>query len=204
MTPIALSRRRNGRFLLYLSLSLPLWAFLPHPSSTLAPNYIDSTTRPTWDSLVTLIRLKSNSLGNEIEQLKANNPPDSIKDPLAYNKALFLTNRKYRLDTLLANLQRLEKSEIKYLVTIISKTTDSSKVIDGCTCYDLLTQGIQFKIGDISNFVHEVTHGLQLEDGKLAYDKKNGDSFGNDIEDEIEAYKMQFAYSPDSVAGLQS
>jgi len=53
-----------------------------------------------------------------------------------------------------------------------------------------------------SNFVHEVTHAIQYENGDIGF-LANG-TLGQDIYDEIGAYKAQYNYDPSSVIELNS
>jgi hypothetical protein len=72
------------------------------------------------------------------------------------------------------------------------------------TDYSVKSFEIIFSVGNAGNFVHETTHGGQFETGGIAYDKDSGKSFGNDLYDEIAAYRAQFAFNHKSVSGLKS
>lgn len=52
------------------------------------------------------------------------------------------------------------------------------------------------------NFLHEMMHLWQYEKNKIAYDTVVDKAILQDVEDEIEAYKAQFAYDPSSVQTL--
>ncbi|MDE6342063.1 MAG: hypothetical protein K2K93_07080 [Muribaculaceae bacterium] len=61
---------------------------------------------------------------------------------------------------------------------------------------------INYVDGDVSNFVHEVTHAGQFESGDISYRKDTGSALFVDIYDELQAYTAQFGYSPASLTGL--
>ena len=62
---------------------------------------------------------------------------------------------------------------------------------------------IVIKYGSTPNFVHEVTHAGQFESYDLGF-SYTGRTLAQDVYDEIDAYKAQYAYSPESVAALES
>ncbi len=60
--------------------------------------------------------------------------------------------------------------------------------------------GIQYVSKE--NFIHEMMHLWQYERNKIAYDTMVNKAILQDVYDEIQAYKMQFAYDPSSVQTL--
>ncbi len=139
-----------------------------------------------------------------IRQLKARTDPGALQtatDSIALipvlNRLNFLNNRSYRLHAVLENLQRLKNSSVRYRVVNISG-------VEGRTAYDKTTGEIVFYVLGAASFVHETAHGGQFEDRKIAYLRTTGAPFGNDLQDEIEAYCWQFAFDPGSVLNLQS
>jgi len=78
----------------------------------------------------------------------------------------------------------------------------------GETVYDPYSREIAFGIQDGSDntysFVHEITHGLQFMEGEMVFDRSSGSGVGDDIGDELEAYKNQFAYDTGSISGVHS
>jgi hypothetical protein len=78
----------------------------------------------------------------------------------------------------------------------------------GATVYDPCSREITFGIQDSSDntysFVHEITHGLQFMQGEMVFDRGTGAGVGDDIGDELEAYKNQFAYDIGSIPGIHS
>ena len=114
------------------------------------------------------------------------------------------TTRKKMLLAVLANLDTLKNSIQKYAIKHVDTGT-------GVTTYDIVDDVIIFNIpkNNISNFVHETTHGGQFQKGEIVFrdtlvpgwpDTAGG--LGDDFGDEIAAYKAQFAFSPASVSDL--
>lgn len=66
------------------------------------------------------------------------------------------------------------------------------------------TNVINISYGNTANFVHEITHAGQFETGDIAFSSSTGKTIGQDIQDEVDGYKAQFAYDPSSVSGLSS
>ena len=73
----------------------------------------------------------------------------------------------------------------------------------GGLSYNHGTGVVTISYGSTSNFVHEVTHGGQFELGDVAF-TLDGKTMGQDVYDEVAAYKAQYAYDPTSVSGLLS
>ena len=65
---------------------------------------------------------------------------------------------------------------------------------------------INISFNGTANFVHEVAHVGQFESrwGHIAFDPNRGTTLGQDIYDEVQAYRAQYAYSLSSVTGLSS
>lgn len=97
----------------------------------------------------------------------------------------------------LSTMGQLEASSQMYALATIT-----SGDLGGLT-YDQGTGTITIGYNGTANFVHEVTHGGQFESGDIAF-SSNGNSLGQDVYDEIAAYKAQYAYNPASVSGLPS
>jgi len=109
-----------------------------------------------------------------------------------------LSDKVQSLTSTLNNMNTLEASTQMYSLG----TIDSSGI--GGTTYDPSTGNIVFAYGSDSNFVHEMTHGAQFESGDIGFDGTTGNLVGQDIEDEVAAYKAQYNYDPSSVSGLPS
>jgi len=128
-----------------------------------------------------------------------NTRKEEILDLLAnlnMGKNAFQKNKK-RISSLLGTLNGLKTLED-------SSDTYSLNQIDG------EEGGITFQNGKIvisylgttANFIHEVIHGVQYENGDIGF-LDNG-TIGQDIFDEIAAYKAQYNFDPSSVIDLNS
>ena len=93
----------------------------------------------------------------------------------------------------------MESSSQGYSLKVLDKTESQ-----GETSYDTKTGFIAISFMSTANFVLEVTHAGQFETGDLAFSKINGMSALQDLKDEVDAYKAQFAFDPSSVSGLTS
>gem|GEM_PF-5628656 len=112
--------------------------------------------------------------------------------------------RKNILKNVLENLDSLQNSIQKYAIRHVSEPP-------GGTTYDIVHDVIIFNIqrNNTANFIHETTHGGQYEKGEIVYrnylarglpDTCGG--VGDDFDDEIAAYRAQFALDPNSVFDL--
>ncbi|HEV2480975.1 MAG TPA: hypothetical protein VGS79_14965 [Puia sp.] len=112
--------------------------------------------------------------------------------------------RKDILTMVLKNLDSLQHSIQKYAIRHASAPP-------GGTTYDIIHDVIIFNIqrNNTANFIHETTHGGQYQKGEIVYrsyrDRRLPDTcggVGDDFDDEIAAYKAQFAFDPNSVYDL--
>src|SRR5579872_3094131 len=81
----------------------------------------------------------------------------------------------------------------------------------GFMSYDIPNDIVYFNVqrNDVANFIHETTHGDQFQRGEIVFrdtvtgDKKTVvDGLGDDLDNELEAYRAQYAYDHGSVTGL--
>lgn len=73
----------------------------------------------------------------------------------------------------------------------------------GSLKYDKEKDLININYANTSGFVHELTHAIQYEHNEIVFDL-DGDCLGIDVFDEIEAYKAQYAFSPQMIAKIIS
>ncbi len=106
-------------------------------------------------------------------------------------------NKKLRVSSLNKTLEDLTKLETSSQVYELK-----SGQIEGGLTYDSSSGNIIIGYGSTANFVHEVTHARQFETGDIAFYTTTGKSILQDLSDEVEAYKAQFAFSPSSVSEL--
>jgi len=64
------------------------------------------------------------------------------------------------------------------------------------------TQHFTLTYGNDALFVHELTHAGQFENGDIAFTMNSEHALMIDIYDEAAAYAAQYAFSPESVEGL--
>lgn len=108
------------------------------------------------------------------------------------------------LDAVLENLSNLRNSPQKYALFHVG---DNSI---GETCYFIDSDIVVFniRIDNVANFIHETTHGGQFQRGEIVFRqvrKKPNDTSrgtGDDFQDELQAYRAQFAYDKGSVSIL--
>ena len=84
-----------------------------------------------------------------------------------------------------------------------------SKVVygkDGGLTLNPESKAIIISYNGTANFVHEIKHVEQFESkwGHIAFNSETGEVYAQDIYDEVQAYRAQYAYDPSSVTGLTS
>jgi len=168
----------------------------------------DSNSQYAWYTLKGQIKDTLAALNSTLKRKKR--IKGSI-DQKSIDELYELVHRIGILEKVLKNLDRLEHSPQAYALEYI-------KGGQGITEYDIDSQKIVLRIlADFpaESFVHETTHGGQFESGEIVYRrvKKIGDhkfpgrfggSLGDDYDDEVAAYKAQYAFSPASVLTAHS
>lgn len=99
----------------------------------------------------------------------------------------------------LNTMGKLEQSSETYSLHKISPYSNGL----GGLQKDIKSQEIQIQYYTSGNFVHEMTHAGQVEDGGIVFGS-DGKPALQDVYDEIDAYKHQFAFDPESVTNLPS
>ena len=89
-------------------------------------------------------------------------------------------------------MRTLEKSDQVYSLNKVNKTAGELK-------YDVCTGKVIIEYTGTSNFVHEITHGVQFEDGAVGFDKNTGGAIAIDLWDEAAAYTAQYQFDPSSI-----
>lgn len=177
--------RRGKRALLYALLALPLLAFYPH---FFASNHPFAPPEHNPDTIVTNQK-EWKKFYRRVER-KKNQQKDS--------------SRKSELNLVLQNLDNLKNSIQQYGI----KHTHTNP---GFTDYYILQDVIYFNIerNNTANFVHETTHGGQYQQGEIVYRRvlktgkdTIGEGVGDDFNDELNAYKAQYAFDPSSISQL--
>jgi len=123
--------------------------------------------------------------------------------PNVYARVYELDNRVDRLTSALLMIHTLDTSSQRYTVV---DTAANASVGQGGTFLRATDTVIEFAVGGIDNFVHEITHGSQYETRSLLFiihpGAKHIVPFGDDVFDEINAYKAEYALHPAAVRAL--
>jgi hypothetical protein len=154
---------------------------------------VDSASRHEWDSQKQAITDQRNDLSQGVTDLNALSKATGADLSGLING---LTDRVTSLTGTLTNLTNLENSSQMYGLNSTPGQT-------GSTTLNTSTHTIVFSFGNTANFVHETTHGGQFESGEIAF-RSDGRPIGEDVQNEVSAYKAQFAFDPKSVSGLTS
>ena len=143
-----------------------------------------------WDQRLGEVQAEYLDLIREVSGLEAEKEARRNDSILARN-IMVKKERIRRLKAVINNLNTLAADSAVYVIKTLA---DTSKI--GWTCYNKKTREIEFWIKpEITySFVHETTHGIQFINGEFVFDKETGLSIGDDIDDELEAYKNQFSY----------
>jgi hypothetical protein len=132
----------------------------------------------------------------DFETESHNSPKDSLR---LRQTITVLKERIRRLLAVIYTLNRLESDSQAYVIRI-----SSAKQSTGGMIYNSRSHEVEFWINDSTySFVHETTHGRQYIKGEIVFNKKSGNSMGDDIDDELEAYKNQFSYEITSLANFE-
>ena len=123
--------------------------------------------------------------------------------PHVFAKVYELDSRVDRLTSTLAMIHTLDTSSQRYTVV---DTSCNTSVGQGGTFLRATDTVIEFAVGGVDNFVHEITHGSQYEMHSLLFiihpGAKHIVPFGDDVFDEISAYKAEYALHPNAVRAL--
>ena len=128
-----------------------------------------------------------NMLNDQISNLSGKKQTDA-----RVAKINSLEKRRDRLDEVVQTMSDLGDSDQMYRLSetdgaMGSVSLDSDEVIN-----------ITFNKSSTANFVHEITHAGQFENGEIAFSSESGQGF-MDVYDEISAYQNQAAFNPGSL-----
>ncbi len=154
--------------------------------------YIDAASQEEWDKQTAKVEKRRDKLQGKIDKLTAK---ARTKDWSADKLSKKIGNLKERVASLNATLDvftTLEQSTQGY-----SLSPGTGEV--GDVSYDPTSGNIVISYSSTANFVHESQHAGQFETGEMAFDGDTGNSYLQDVYDEVAAYKAQFAYDPSSV-----
>lgn len=159
---------------------------------TPAPSGINSLCLGEWSRHKELIIHKRDSLYYALIDKARCSHKEKVQQVINGLKA-----RLAYLDKVIELASRLEKSDMEYALQATQKP-------EGSTSYDAHKKRIVLTVGSTANFIHELIHGGQYEVGEIIFDSVLNKSYLQDLYDETEAYKAQFAYEPASVTALIS
>jgi hypothetical protein len=167
-------------------------------------NYIDPTgmeiekgSLREWEKLRIQVEHQRNKLQSDVNKLTAK---AESKGWSAEKLADKIGNKAERLSSLNSSIETMGTLESSSQVYGLSHTGYGE---NGGVTLNTSTNVIDIRFGGTANFVHEMTHAGQFETGNIAFSSV-GMSLGQDVFDEVAAYKAQFGYSPSSVSGLTS
>jgi hypothetical protein len=159
-----------------------------------APKGINSLCYDEWSRHKELIINKRDSLQEVIAEKEKRSCRYKEKVQQEVNS---LKARVAQLDKVVELINSLEKSDEQYIL----KTSDKP---EGSTSWDTKRKCIVLTVGSTANFIHEITHGGQYETGEIIFDALQEKSYLQDLYDETDAYKAQYAYDPASITALKS
>ncbi|MFC1226681.1 RHS repeat domain-containing protein [Pedobacter sp. BG31] len=157
---------------------------------------IDPASQREWDKQKAYVTKERDRLQKRSDKLTAKAEKKGWSADKLANKMGNIGDRVNSLNGTLNTLGILENSSQMY-------SLKTGAVGEGGTTLDPTTGNIVFSFGSTANFVHETAHGGQFEAGEIAF-TSTGQTLGQDLSDEISAYKSQFAYQPSSISGLTS
>lgn len=192
--------RKGSPTFLCAFLILPLFTPLICPAAAVPNKMPDTIGRKSdahykrekkdWNQGQGEVQAEYLDLIREISGLEAEKKT-SGNDSILTRHIIVKKERIRRLKAVINNLNALVADSAVYVIKTLADTLQV-----GGTYYNKDTREIEFWIKPKIpySFVHETTHGNQFINGEFVFDKETGLSIGDDIDDEVEAYKNQFSY----------
>ena len=149
---------------------------------------IDDASRSSWDTLKKEIECKRQDLQNSLSDITDEYERKEIEQRIRSLSQTLQTMRRIELSSQLYSLN-VSEEEINGLNFYYSENEESC---------------ITINYFGLANFIHELTHAGQFELGELAFSKNGKTTYAQDVYDEIQAYRAQYAYSPESVRQINS
>ncbi len=161
--------------------------------------YITKESLKEWDRNKKSIEKARADLRESIDKILAEGAKKRWSSDKIAGKIGDKLKRVASLDNTLSTMTILENSDQGYS---LSHRTNQKNDFSGVFLKDGSIIDIKYTSGDISSFVHEVTHAGQFESGDIAFFSDTGGVFLCDIYDEINAFSAQYAYAPKSIKYL--
>src|SRR5690606_12929451 len=182
---------------MFYSMSSYSWA-ANNPMRFMDPTgmVIEDGSRKEWDKQRGRVERRAEKLQGKIDKLNAKAEAKGWSSEKLANKIGNASERVASLNNSLSTMTDLENSAQVY-------SLKSGVQGEGGVTYDTKSGNVVIAFGNTANFVHETTHAGQYESGHMAF-SADGSTLGQDVYDEVNAYKAQFAYDPSSVSGLTS
>jgi hypothetical protein len=143
---------------------------------------IEKASQQEWNRQKQEVVKARDKLQSQVDKIKAKAEKEGWGQDKLASKLGNLNERVLSLNSTLGNLGSMETSTQFYRL-------DNSAGEVGGTTYDASTGDVVIKYGSTANFVHETTHAGQFESGDIAFDRMTGQSYGQDLQDEVNAYK---------------
>ena len=153
---------------------------------------IDPASQKEWDRLRGSVTKTRDALQSDVDKINQRAKDKGWDAKTLASKMGDKLDRLNNVNQSLSNMSTLESSDQMYGLNKMSGT-------EGITTYDNNNDQVRY-VND-SNFVHEMTHGYQFETGDIGFFEDGGGSAGQDLDDELAAYKAQAAFDPSSVGG---
>ena len=150
---------------------------------------IAESSKDEWEQQKATIQSRADRMQNRLDRLVSKGASES--------RIANLSERIAGVTATLGTMGTLESSSQVYALAAINPGEM------GGLSYSPGSGVITIGYNGTANFVHEVTHGGQFESGGVAF-LNSGGTIGQDVFDEVAAYRAQYAYDPTSVAGLTS
>jgi len=174
---------------------------LGNPISLVDPDgmQIAKGSQKDFDRHRNAIIKRRNSLEKKFDKILSKGMKKGWSSEKISNKIGNLGSRISSLNGTITNLNMLEAS---------SETYSLNKIVgsEGFLSYDANRDEIVINYtSSTSNFIHESTHAGQFESRDIGLNPAGGsDVSAVDLYDEVDAYKAQFGYDPNSVQSLKS
>jgi hypothetical protein len=166
---------------------------------------IIESSKGEWDSLVRRVWVRKSKLLNKVDSIgKSLRRQRRRKQNADSGLYLYVKESIKQLDTVICDLNALAQSPQDYaLDTVKEKETSYTNYQPGKEWGKGL---ITFHIHAHSpaSLIHETAHGTQFQHGSIAYTEDGVNFLGVDYNDELQAYKHEFAYDPTNVSNLPS